>query len=68
MRLAHAMAIENDHISADMVETTEFPQLAIQYNIRGVPKTIINETAAIEGSLPEDSFVEEVLKAIKSKG
>ena len=63
VRSAHAFAIENDNITADMVEITEFPHLAHKYNVRGVPKTVINEDIFIEGAVPENSLLEKVLEA-----
>lgn len=41
VRLAHKMAIANEHIAADMVEAQEFPELAREYGVYGVPKTVI---------------------------
>ena len=65
IRLAHQFAIENDLIKADMVEATEFPQLAQKYNVMSVPKTIINETVDFVGALPEEQFVEHVLLGMR---
>jgi glutaredoxin-like protein len=63
--MAHRLAMLNDQISADMVEATEFPHLAIRYNLRGVPRTVISEKHSIEGALPESHFVNKVLEAYK---
>ncbi len=63
MRLAHQLAIESDLVTADMVEATEFPHLAHRYQVRAVPRTIVNETGVIEGALPEPLFVQQVLAA-----
>jgi glutaredoxin-like protein len=65
VRLAHQFALESPLIRADMVEATEFPHLSNRFNVMGVPRTVINETAFIEGALPEDRFLEEVLKAVQ---
>ncbi|HEX9902973.1 MAG TPA: thioredoxin family protein [Acidobacteriota bacterium] len=65
VRLAHQFALESPLIRADMVEATEFPHLSNRFNVMGVPKTVINETAFIEGALPEDRFLDEVLKAVQ---
>jgi predicted DsbA family dithiol-disulfide isomerase len=46
-----------------MVEATEFPHLAQRYTVYGVPKTILNESIAIEGAVPEEVFLAHVLKA-----
>ena len=43
-RVAQMMAMENDHVKADVVEVQEFPQIAQKYRVMGVPKTVINET------------------------
>jgi hypothetical protein len=63
VRLAHQFALESDLITADMVEATEFPHLAQRYQVRGVPRTVVNETGFIDGGLPEAAFVEQVLEA-----
>jgi glutaredoxin-like protein len=51
--LAHRFALESDLIRADMVEAIEFPELAEQYQVMGVPRTVINERVHIEGAAPE---------------
>lgn len=63
VRLAHQLAIESDLITADMVEATEFPDLVQRYDVRGVPKTVINSTASIEGSLPESDYIDEIVSS-----
>ncbi len=50
--MAHQMAIASPHVRADMVEATEFPHLAVKYQVMGVPRTVINETVHIEGAAP----------------
>ncbi|MBN1122910.1 MAG: thioredoxin family protein [Anaerolineae bacterium] len=56
--LAHAMAIASDRVSADMVEATEFPHLSVKYDVMGVPRTVINETEFVEGSVPEQMLLD----------
>ena len=63
-RLAHKMALENAHITADVVEATEFPQLTQRYLVRAVPKIVINERVQFEGALPEKAFLDQVKKAL----
>lgn len=65
MRLAQRFAMENDLIKADCIESTEFPDLAGKYRVFAVPKTVINEGASIEGSLPEEFFLEGILKTLE---
>jgi glutaredoxin-like protein len=65
VRLAHKLAIESDNIRADMVEAVEFPHLAIKYNVRGVPRVVINETIQIEGAVPEPMLMAQLQEALK---
>ena len=58
------MAFANPHITAVAVEATEFPDLARQYQISGVPKTIVNDRLEILGALPQDMFIEQALAAL----
>ncbi len=64
MRLAHQVAMENELITADAVEVSEFPHLAQKYKIMGVPKTVINENQFIEGSGPEAALLNKIIEAI----
>lgn len=64
MHLAHQFAMESDLVTADMVEATEFPQLATRYDIRGVPRTIANDIPVVDGAMPERYFLEEILKKL----
>lgn len=61
---AHRFAMASEHITADMVDTTEFPHLAVKYDVQGVPKTIINETHGALGAQPEIHVAQEILKAL----
>ena len=68
VRIAHQLAIESDLITADMVEATEYPELVRRYAVRGVPKTVINGSVSIDGSLPESDYVDEVVNSIAALG
>ncbi len=59
--VAHKLAIESDMVKADVIESGEFPDLAMKYNVIGVPKIIINETVEFTGAFNEDLFAEHVL-------
>ncbi len=65
MRLAHRFALENDLVTADCVEATEFPDLANRYRVYAVPRTVINEGPYVEGALPEEFFLDGILKAVE---
>jgi glutaredoxin-like protein len=68
VRLGHQFALESPRIRADMVESTEFPHLAHKYNVYGVPRTVINENIFIDGAVPEETVLENVLKALNYEG
>jgi predicted DsbA family dithiol-disulfide isomerase len=55
----------SDLVRADMVEAIEFPHLANKYQVYGVPLTVINEKARVEGSVPEARLMQEVLQALE---
>ena len=59
------MAIENEHITADVIEISEFVDLAQRYQVQGVPKTVINDRVEFAGALPEPRFVQQVLQALE---
>ena len=63
--MAHQFAIENEHITADVVEVSEFIDMAQRYRVQGVPKTVVNDRIEMMGALPEPRFLQEVLKAIE---
>lgn len=63
MLLAHQIAIESPLVTADMVEATEFPHLANKYEVRGVPRTVVNESEFVDGGVPEELMVRAVVKA-----
>ena len=59
--VAHKLAIESDMVKADVIDSSEFPDLAMKYNVMGVPKIIINEKVEFVGAFNEDLFAENVL-------
>ena len=64
VQVAHQMAIENDLIEADAIESQEFMELSQEYGVRGVPQTNVNETGQFTGGLPPQQFVDEVVSAL----
>ncbi len=66
--LAHQMAMENPlMIRAEGVEATEFPDLANQFNVRGVPQTVINSgVGMVVGAVPEQNLVAEIMRALQN--
>lgn len=58
------MAIENSLVRAEMVEVSEFPDLAEQYQVYGVPLTVANDTIRFEGGAPESHFIPALLEQL----
>jgi len=60
-RMAHMFAVENNLIRADVIDASEFPQLALKYGVMGVPKIVVNDKVEFVGALPEKMFLEHAL-------
>ncbi len=60
--LAHRMAMENPAmIRAEGVESMEFPDLADEFNVSGVPQTTINQgIGTVIGAVPEAHLLAEI--------
>jgi hypothetical protein len=58
------MALESDQIPADIVESTELPEVVHGYEVRGVPCTAVNGKCFIDGPVPKGEFVERVIAAL----
>lgn len=59
--VAHKLAVESDLVKADVIDSSEFPDLALKYNVVGVPKIVINDKIEFTGAFNEDLFAEHVL-------
>jgi glutaredoxin-like protein len=66
--LAHRMAAASPMVRADMVEAQEFPHLATQYQVMGVPRTVINEATHIEGAAPESMVLAKLRESVGEEG
>ena len=60
------MAIESAMVTADVVEVSEFPELAQQYQVYAVPKTVVNDKVQFEGARPEATFLQ-AIESVTSK-
>ena len=54
-------------MTADVVEATDFPDLAQRYSVRSVPKIVVNDTVEFIGALPEPHFLAAVQKALNGE-
>ncbi len=60
------MALESPLVEAEMIEASEFPDLAREFGVSGVPQTTINHGAgAMVGAAPEDYLVAEIQGALE---
>jgi thioredoxin-related protein len=59
------MAMESPMIQAEMVEATEFPELADRFGVSGVPHTTINAGQGnIIGAVPEGNLLAEIQRLV----
>jgi glutaredoxin-like protein len=62
--IAHQFALLNNNIVSEMIESTEFPELAEKYEVYAVPKIVINDKVEFEGAVPDNFFANKVLEAL----
>ena len=61
--LAHKFALASPQVTAEMVEASEFPDLAAKYEVSGVPQIVVNEKISLVGAQPESAMLAAVLQA-----
>lgn len=60
------MAMLNPNVVGEMVDAQSFLELAREYQVYGVPKTVVNGgVVQFEGAVPESIFVEQVLRGLQ---
>jgi glutaredoxin-like protein len=65
--LSYEMAYASPMVRADGIESTEFPQLAVKYQVAGVPRTVINEDTTVEGAAPPDMLLDKIVEALAAQ-
>lgn len=55
--LANQAAIESSLVKTTAIDATEYSDLVRRYNVNGVPKTIINDSAEIMGAVSEEDLI-----------
>ena len=63
-RAAHAFAIANPNVKAEIVEASEFPDVSRRFAVMGVPKTVINDRSEFVGAVPDELFVNAILESL----
>ncbi len=61
--MAHKFALVSPSITAEMVEASEFPDLADKYGVSGVPQIVVNDKISLVGAQPEPAMLKAVLEA-----
>ncbi len=67
-RAAHAFAVANPNVKAEIVEASEFPEVSRRYQVMGVPKTVINDKSEFVGAVPDEIFLNAILESIGKEG
>jgi hypothetical protein len=62
-RLAYLFAQASNRVTTDVVEASEFPELARRFEVRGVPKTVLNDEYEIMGAARERDLLDMVQRA-----
>ncbi len=62
--IAYEMAYASPMVRADAIEASEFPHLAVKYQVAGVPRTVINDVTAIEGAAPPAMVMDKIKEAL----
>jgi predicted DsbA family dithiol-disulfide isomerase len=57
----------NEHVTADAIDATEFPELSRRYQVMSVPKIVINDRVEFVGAQPEPEFLEAIKRALGPK-
>ncbi len=64
VHLAQQMAMASPLVTAEMIESAEFPHLANRDEVMAVPKTVIEGVGAFEGAMPEPLYVDKVIQLV----
>lgn len=57
VKLANKFAFESERITTQMIDASEFMDLAEKYDVHTVPKVVINEKETFEGARKEAEFL-----------
>jgi predicted DsbA family dithiol-disulfide isomerase len=48
-----------------MIDASEFPDLADEYRVHAVPRTVLNESVHLEGAVPEAQLAEALAQLVR---
>lgn len=61
--IAHKFAMASPQVTAEMIESAEFPELADKYGVSGVPQIVVNDKVSLVGAQPESAVLKAVAEA-----
>ena len=67
-RLAYHMALESPHITAEVIEAQEFPELSQRFKVRAVPTTVIDGKTMIPGAVPDTTLIDIIERVVEPSG
>lgn len=62
-RLAFRAAIGSANVTAEVIDSSVFPDLAARHSVAGVPKVVLNDSVDITGAVDESAFFEKLRDA-----
>jgi glutaredoxin-like protein len=60
IELAYRLSYYSPLVTAEMINLTDFPWLAIRYATKTVPVTIVNDSISLEGAFNEPDFIQKL--------
>ncbi len=58
--MAHQIAVVSEYVVADVVEVDALPELAHEYSVTSVPKTLVNASVELLGTQSESSLLDAI--------
>ena len=57
----------SEKVTAVAIEAQSFPEMAMQYGVRAVPHSVINEKKMVVGAVPEKMLIDAIEEAVGKK-
>jgi len=67
-RLAYHMALESPHVTAEVIEAQEFPELSQRFKVRAVPTTVIDGKTMLPGAVPDTTLMDIIERLVQPTG
>ena len=61
-KLGLKLAITSDNINVDIIDATQFLEVAEKFNVRGIPMTVINNEKSFYGALDYEEYVDQIIR------